>query len=396
MSVDATLAFTLLRGGRLFAPEDLGRRDVLIFAGKIVGLADNLEAPAGSVRTDVVDVSDHIVLPGLIDGHCHPTGAGGVSGPETRSPPLSFDSLVESGITTVVGMLGGDGLTRHPLELVASVRALVWEGLSAYMLMGAYRVPPPTLSGDLQRDIFTLPECLGAGEIAVNDARSSQPTPRELARIVADAQSGGRIAGKRGVTNIHVGTGRGGLELLRWLRDTTDLPTDLIVPTHLNRSHSLLQEAIEWCRAGGVADLTTSLEDHLPGTVPVADAVAAMLREGVAPERITLSTDAGGVYAVTDDLGHRRLHRWSSRSLLTGVRRLHHDSDVDLSAAISMVTRNTARNMGLRAKGRVAVGFDADLLVVEPGLLSIVHLWALGRRLIADGVQIQRGTFDDG
>ena len=48
-----------------------------------------------------------------------------------------MSELVENGITTVVGLLGTDGITRSVDNLYAKTRVLCEEGVSAYMLTGA-------------------------------------------------------------------------------------------------------------------------------------------------------------------------------------------------------------------------------------------------------------------
>ena len=83
------------------------------------------------------------IVPGFIDQHVHVTGGGGGGGFATRGPEAMLTDLTRWGITTVVGITGTDGTTRTPVALLAKVRALEIEGLTAYMWTGAYDVPPP-------------------------------------------------------------------------------------------------------------------------------------------------------------------------------------------------------------------------------------------------------------
>ncbi len=72
----------------------------------------------------------------------------------------------------------------HPQEsLIAKVSALTRDGLTAYHWAGGYRVPVCTLTGDVQKDLLVLSSCIGVGEVAVGDHRSSLPRADELARI---------------------------------------------------------------------------------------------------------------------------------------------------------------------------------------------------------------------
>jgi cytosine deaminase len=57
----------LLRGGRLWGRDDPAA-DVLVRDGGIGRIGPGLEAPAGA---EVLDVSGRLVLPGLVEAHCH-------------------------------------------------------------------------------------------------------------------------------------------------------------------------------------------------------------------------------------------------------------------------------------------------------------------------------------
>ncbi|HHY66096.1 MAG TPA: hypothetical protein GX517_02640, partial [Alicyclobacillus sp.] len=67
--------FTLLTGAEVYAPEPLGRRDVLLFGKSVAHIAEHIEPPS-SLPTAVVDLSGLILFPGLIDQHVHIAGGG--------------------------------------------------------------------------------------------------------------------------------------------------------------------------------------------------------------------------------------------------------------------------------------------------------------------------------
>ncbi|MCK7509021.1 MAG: hypothetical protein MZV70_36635 [Desulfobacterales bacterium] len=68
---------------------------------------------------------------------------------------------------------------------------------SAWMYTGSYRVPTPTILGDVgKKDIAMIEEVIGVGEIALSDHRSSCPTTDELIRLVEHARVGGMLGGK--------------------------------------------------------------------------------------------------------------------------------------------------------------------------------------------------------
>ncbi|HCD6308436.1 TPA: beta-aspartyl-peptidase, partial [Enterobacter hormaechei] len=126
----------LFRNAQLYAPEDLGHCDLLIAGGKIVAVE---KAGHATTRPDCPesDLAGAVVCPGFIDQHVHLIGGGGEAGPHTRTPEVRLSALVAAGITSVVGLLGTDGVTRHPESLLAKTRALEHEGISAWMLTGA-------------------------------------------------------------------------------------------------------------------------------------------------------------------------------------------------------------------------------------------------------------------
>lgn len=67
---------------------------------------------------------------------------------------------------------------------------------------------------------------------------------------------------------------------------------------------------------------------------------------------------------------------------------------VPLSAALTSVTQAPARVLGLKQKGQLAVGKDADMLLLNSHALSIDTVIAKGRCLVKDGRPRVYGTFE--
>ena len=128
---------TLIRNGDVFAPEPLGRKDVLVAGGAVAAVADPGRIRVEGLEAEVVDAGGRRVLPGLIDPHVHILGGGGEGGPATRAPEIRVEDIVSSGVTTVIGCLGTDGVTRHMTSLLAKARALEIEGVSAFIYSGS-------------------------------------------------------------------------------------------------------------------------------------------------------------------------------------------------------------------------------------------------------------------
>jgi beta-aspartyl-dipeptidase (metallo-type) len=86
-----------------------------------------------------------------LDPHIHITGGGGEGSFHTQVPAVKLSELLEGGVTTVVGLLGTDGLTRSVENLIAQAKSLKEQGLTVYALTGSYGYPSTTITGDVIR-----------------------------------------------------------------------------------------------------------------------------------------------------------------------------------------------------------------------------------------------------
>ncbi|EHJ91652.1 beta-aspartyl-peptidase [Vreelandella boliviensis] len=363
-----TPLMTLLRVGTIFAPERIEATDILMAGGRIIALGNDLDTPKGwPVR--VVEALELTAVPAFIDQHVHVTGGGGEGGCGTRCPEISAHEIAAMGIGTVVGVLGTDAISRSPANLLAKVRGLRAEGISAFMYTGAYRVPPPTLTGDIQRDLAWIPEVIGLGEIAISDHRSSQPRQDEIERIVSDTRIGAMLAGKRGICHFHIGDGKRGLEPLRRLLTETEIPANQVIPTHVNRHPALLEEAADYALAFNASVDVTAFEDAGDG-LSGFDAVSRLLELGVPPERITMSSDCNGSLPEFDANGaYLGMKVAKNTTLIADWQRLVHEGVLPLESALGLISTNVAWVLGLHArKGRLAIDCDADVTLLDSKL----------------------------
>ncbi|NLF46231.1 MAG: beta-aspartyl-peptidase, partial [Syntrophomonadaceae bacterium] len=171
--------FTLLKNGYCFSPDYMGKKDILIVYDKIAVIADEIP-PDKYGEVEVIDCRQCLVCPGIIDQHVHITGGGGEQGPVSRIPEIMFSEIIEAGITTVVGVLGFDSITRNIAGLLAKARALEAEGLTTYIYTGSYGSPTETLTGRVLTDIVLLDKVIGVGEVAIADYRSNHPSLEDL------------------------------------------------------------------------------------------------------------------------------------------------------------------------------------------------------------------------
>ena len=124
----------LIKGVHVFAPQDMGIKDVLVGGTKILKIGDNLPVEE-AYGVEVIDGTGKILMPGLIDAHVHILGGGGEGGYRTRTPELMLSDALEGGVTTIVGCLGTDGTTRTMTNLIAKARGLEEEGISTYICL---------------------------------------------------------------------------------------------------------------------------------------------------------------------------------------------------------------------------------------------------------------------
>src|SRR6056300_1705596 len=110
--------FDLIINAVVYAPAPLGQKQLLVCAGKVVYIGERIPELGDDLNVEVTDAKGGRVIPGLIDAHAHITGGGGEAGPSTRVPPLHLSQYTRAGVTSVIGLLGTDDLTRHPQTLL--------------------------------------------------------------------------------------------------------------------------------------------------------------------------------------------------------------------------------------------------------------------------------------
>ncbi len=326
------------------------------------------------------------MTPGLFDQHIHVTGGGGEGGPITRAPELNFSELVAAGVTGFVGVSGTDTETRPIEALLAKTRALTKEGATGWMWTSNYRYPPTTITGDVRKELLTIPECLGV-KVAMGDHRCSFPTTHEILRVLSDCRVGGMIAGHDAYLHVHLGDIPGAFPAFMECV-AMGMPIKHIRPTHVGREKEVFAQAIAFTKAGGWIDITTSGGNYMG---EAADAYVMALHNGAPANRITFSSD-----------GHGSMPHWKNGELV-GLTVCSISDDLDqmrklagmigLEKALLPLTRTVTEALGLKAKGSLEAGKDADILVMDSAMKP-VHLFMRGKQVMKDSEVIVRGTFE--
>jgi len=149
----------LLRGGRVIDPSRNfdESADVLIQDGKIAAVGRGFGAPDG---TDVRDVRDHVVAPGLVDVHVHLREPGNE---DVETVATGARAAAAGGFTAVCAMPNTDPVTDNQAAVGFIVRQSVRAGLTRVYPIGAISV------GQRGERLSEFGEMVGAGAVAVSD-----------------------------------------------------------------------------------------------------------------------------------------------------------------------------------------------------------------------------------
>lgn len=379
----------LIKGAEVYAPEYLGKKDVLIAGEKIERIGEDLPEYEGC---QVINGTGRIVAPGFIDRHVHITGGGGEGSFHTQAPQVQLSDLIRGGVTTVVGLLGTDGISRSTENLVAKAKALKEEGISAYCCCGAYGHPGPTITGSISRDIMFVDEIIGL-KLAVSDHRAPNITVDELIRLGSDVRTAGMLSGKAGFVCLHMGGDDRALSPVFEALERTSIPVKTFQPTHVGRAKKLQEDAFKLAKMGGTIDFTCGqFEEKIK---ELAASLRAAKEAGVPMDKVTISSDGQGSWSNYDAAGN--LTEMGVSSVDTMYRQVVYqvqNENMSLEEALSLGTRNVAKALEVYPKkGAVHVGSDADVLVLN-GDLSMNTVIARGSLMMQDGVLLKKGTYE--
>lgn len=397
---DSTL--TILRDACLYAPKSLGVVDIVIADEKIVAILPR-GTPVTGLPMIEIDAGGRIVCPGFVDNHVHILGGGGGLGFSSRAPEIQASQLARAGITTAIGMLGFDATTKSIASLVAKTKGLREDGLSAYCLTGAtLEHPIPTLTGKIRTDLAFINEIIGVGEISISELGYGYDSFGSGSQYVAEAAVAGLLAGrlsrKSGYLCLQVPPYLSQvLKPMFEIIARTGIPITQFVPSHVNQTDGYMADAIEWGRKGGWVDIGAnySPENNYSRAWMPSKAFTELREKGVPLDQILMSSDGNGAPPKEEKGENKPLvaNYMPVRALHAAWRRIIQEEGASLEDALQIVTSNVAKATGLASKGELAVGKDADLLILEEDL-SIRSVIARGKTVVEQGKPVSRGMFD--
>lgn len=396
---DVAGGVTVIVNGVVYTPSLLKNKSVFLSGAKILKFVDSGAATdslvsalkAANVIVKQVNADGGSIIPGLIDPHVHANGAGGEMGYGSRTPEAPLSELIKAGLTSIVGLLGTDTVTRGQNDLLAKLKGL-GNDINTYMWIGGYREPGPTLTSGVQADILLIEEVIGVGELAISDHRSSWPSNQQLLATVSDARVAGLLAGKAGVVQFHVGSANTLLSPLWYIVNQTTIPITNLLPTHVtSRGPALIADALRWNKAGGYCDFTADSDDE-------NDTLVTLLswRQSSADlSHVTLSSDAYGSLPNFDSQG--RLIGYGVGSpmvVLNTIRNLIINYSWPIDQAIQFNTVNVANVLGLTSRaGFLAEGGPADLVVLNRMSYLVDYSFARGE-VLKTPTWVQKGMFE--
>jgi beta-aspartyl-dipeptidase (metallo-type) len=355
--------FKLIRGGRVFSPENLGVKDILIAKDTIFLVRDRIPPETLPWDFELTDASGRMILPGIIDPHVHIIGGGGSAGLNSRCKDIAVEEIIDSGVTTVVGCLGFDRTSRTLKNLLLKARALEELGMNAFILSGSYSLPPLTLTGSVEEDLILIDKVIGV-KLALGETLANWPEVRDIRDLLAECLRGGHLAGKPGFLQIHLGVnGRLWKKIFGDLLEEARVPLSQVIFTHANRSPDTFQEFADYVKAGGAIDLTASYTPaERPGSLTVVECVGKLVSDNLPLDRVTISSDSNATRILPD----RRLKYLSVATIFEVFRDLCRSGVLPLEKVVGLMTRNPARAIGCgRTKGSLEPGKDADLIIVD-------------------------------
>ncbi len=376
--------FKLIKNATVYNPKLIGKQDILICNNKIVKIAEHIDFSDALT----LDFEGYIAIPGIIDQHIHVTGGGGEGGFHTRTPEVKLSDLLIGGVTTVVGLLGTDSLTRSVENLVAKTKALKNEGVSAFCLTGGYHYPSPTITGHVDKDIAFIEEVIGV-KLAISDHRESHITKAELKKLASEVRVSSMVASKAGIIALHLGDDFPRLNMIFDIIDETSIPINHFRPTHVNRNQELFAQALLYLEKGGTIDLTVG--SSLDKLIVDIQKIKAMEQ---AIDRVTFSSDGNGSWSKNDEFG-KLLELGVSRSdgVLNSMKFLIENGE-KIEDVIKFGTSNVANALMLnKQKGYLNTNYDADILILDNDF-NLNSVISQGKIMMLNKEIVVNGTFE--
>lgn len=389
---------TLIRGATVVNAEGSSRADIGIAAGRIAALMPPGET-AEAAKT--IDAQGNLLLPGLVDAHAHLRDPG-LTHKEDFSSGTHAAAL--GGVTTVLDMPTDEPWTATPEHFAdkmarAEGRIHVDVGLQAVVSRDLSLIPRLLDLAPVSFELFTadVPDAfLFATLDAVAEALKAfggadttigiSPGDQSVLTVSAERDHSGTIAAFQ--------ASRPPLAEANGIARALVAAASAEMRVHVRQINSEL--GVEtWNRLRGIADASVeTTPQNLFFAAKDYETQGAKLKASP-PLRTTHDVDAlraalsAGLIDIvaTDHAPHAPAEKAASyaafadipggmpglQTLLPAMLKLVDEGLISLPDLVRMCASNPAERFGLgRRKGRIAVGYDADLLILDPRRSSAI------------------------
>jgi len=344
--------------------------------------------PAASWPGPVTELPDpasgRLILPGLVDVHCH--GAAGHGFPEADADGMraACDHHLRHGTTTLLGSLvsaPADDLERRirallPLVASGELAGIHLEGPFLSVARCGAQDPRSIVPGEPD----TLRRLLDAGQGAIRSVTLAPETTRlaELLDLLTAADvtpSLGHTDASAAQTSAAIAAARGRLGATHLFNGMPPLQSRAPGPVGACLAAAARGAMVVELIGDGVhlADETVAMVFDLVGAEGIALVTDAMAAAGMPDGRYPLgpmTVDVvAGVARLASEPGTTGAIAGGTARLVDVLRRTVHDAGVPLPAAVTAATATPARLLGLDSEvGDVVPGRRADLLITDDEL----------------------------
>ena len=381
----------VIRNGRVIDPAAQTDciADVLISGGRIVGVAENLAAPAG----EVFDATGLVVAPGFIDMHVH-----------LREPGFEHAETIESGARAAAAG-GFTSVCAMPNTKPVNDSATV----TSYIVERARRLAPVNVfpigaitKGSAGEELAAIGAMKAAGAVAISDDGLPVMNARVMRRAMEFARSYDLpiIQHCEDVNLAAGGDMHEGARSVRWgLRGIPAASEDVMVARDLVLSqltgaryhvaHISTRNAVamvDYARRHGLPVTCEATPHHFSLTdedMAAYDSDYKMkppLRSAADRAALVEGIAAGAVAAIATDHaphpGSEKMQEFEKcpfgiigleTALAVALEALVHSGRVPLARLIELFTTGPARVLGLN-RGRLEVGAPGDVTIFDPDL----------------------------
>ena len=366
----------ILTNARLILPDEIrDGLEVVATEGKITAIREQTHPPP----TEIIDLQGNYLAPGFVDLHVH-----GATGRDTMEASTdAFRAICDfhaSGGTTSLLLTTGTAPMDKLLEVLNAVRDCRSsnDGIAGVHVEGPFIskakcgaqraefIQEPSPAGvqqllehaDVIKRVTMAPELPGALEAIENFHRHEISVSGGHSDAWDEDARRGFQRGMRSVThtfNCMSSARRRGIYrvggLLEFALSEPEISCELIADGH-HVSATLMKMLY---RAKGAAGICLVTDATAGAGLPDGSRFSLFGKDCVVEGGVSLLADRSALAG-------------SASRMIDLVRTMVRDVDVPLHETITMATANPARAIGLETKGHLAVGADADFVVLSPEL----------------------------